>query len=270
MKINWTRVILGGLLAGLVVNVCEFVVNSLILGNEWAAAMKSLNRAAEMGIGAVAAFWMWGFLVGIYALWLYVTIRPRFGPGPKTLHKRRRKGSLHPQGDDLILAEMARQRVEGPGLHLAYEGTAAFLRDLCAALRVLERLDLLECQRVAFVEQATRNLQVQADQVGGIQAESGEALALPFINGNQVGQPMDALEDDPGGPGGQEGRSRLRGGYASPDQEVQGTRGGLPHFLDRRIESQGRLTAHESRGLAAFQDDAPDSQTILNHRGQEI
>ena len=39
MKINWTRVILGGLLAGLIVNVCEYIVNSLILGSEWAAAM---------------------------------------------------------------------------------------------------------------------------------------------------------------------------------------------------------------------------------------
>ena len=111
---------------------------------------------------------------------------------------------------------MARQRVEGPGLYAAYEGTAACRRDPGTALRVLERLDLLEGQRVAFVEQAARNLQVQAGQIGGIQVESGEALALPIINGNQVGQPMEALEDDPGGPGGQEGRSRL--GVATPPQ----------------------------------------------------
>jgi hypothetical protein len=25
-----------------------------------------------------------GFLTGIYALWLYATLRPRMGPGPKT------------------------------------------------------------------------------------------------------------------------------------------------------------------------------------------
>jgi hypothetical protein len=37
-----------------------------------------------MGIGPIAAFWLWGFLIGIYALSLYATIRPRFGPGPKT------------------------------------------------------------------------------------------------------------------------------------------------------------------------------------------
>jgi hypothetical protein len=122
------------------------------------------------------------------------------GPGPKTLHKRRRKGSLHPQGDDLIRAETARQRVDGPVLYPACEGTAAGLGDLGAALRVLERLDLPEGQRVAFVEQATGNPEVQADQIGGIQAEFGEGLALPIINGNQVGQPMEALEDDPAAP----------------------------------------------------------------------
>jgi len=84
MKINWTRVILGGLLAGVIVNVCEFLVNGLILHSEWAAAMKALNQSPDMGIGPTAAFWLWGFLIGIYALWLYATIRPRFGPGSKT------------------------------------------------------------------------------------------------------------------------------------------------------------------------------------------
>src|ERR1017187_1636263 len=69
MRINWTRVILGGLLAGLIVNVCEYIVNSLILGSEWAAAMKALNKSPDMGIGPTAAFWLWGFLIGIYALW---------------------------------------------------------------------------------------------------------------------------------------------------------------------------------------------------------
>jgi uncharacterized membrane protein len=84
MKINCTRVILGGLLAGLIVNVCEYIVNSLILGSQWAAAMKALNKSPDMGIGPAAAFWLWGFLIGIYALGLYAAIRPRFGPGPRT------------------------------------------------------------------------------------------------------------------------------------------------------------------------------------------
>ena len=84
MKINWMRVILGGLLAGLIVNICEFVVNGLILGSYWADALKALNLPPTIGTIPTAAFWLWGFLIGLYSLWLYATIRPRFGPGPKT------------------------------------------------------------------------------------------------------------------------------------------------------------------------------------------
>jgi hypothetical protein len=54
-KINWNRVILGGLLAGLVINICEFLVDGLLLGDQWNASMKSLNRP-PMGGGANAAF----------------------------------------------------------------------------------------------------------------------------------------------------------------------------------------------------------------------
>jgi hypothetical protein len=82
-KINWNRVILGGLLAGLVINICEFLVEGLWLGDQWAASMRRLGRL-PMGAGSTAAFLLWGFLVGIYALWLYATLRPRMGPGPKT------------------------------------------------------------------------------------------------------------------------------------------------------------------------------------------
>jgi hypothetical protein len=84
MGINWARVILGGMVAGLIVNVCEFLVNNLWLDGEWAEAMEALNRSAEVGSGAIAAFWLWGFLTGIFALWLYAAICPRFGGGPKT------------------------------------------------------------------------------------------------------------------------------------------------------------------------------------------
>jgi hypothetical protein len=75
---------LGGLLAGLIINICEFLVNGMILASEWASAMTALNKSAQMEIGPMVAFWLWGFLIGLYALWLYVTIRPRFGAGPKT------------------------------------------------------------------------------------------------------------------------------------------------------------------------------------------
>src|SRR5260370_33916652 len=81
-KINWTRVILGGLAAGLIINVFESVLNGMILAKDMEAAISALGR--QMGGGALAMFIAWGFLVGIFAVWLYAAIRPRYGAGPKT------------------------------------------------------------------------------------------------------------------------------------------------------------------------------------------
>ncbi len=80
--INWSRVILGGLLAGLVINVSEFVLNGLILAKDMEAAMTALGR--EVGGEQFVMFVVWGFLMGIFAVWLYAAIRPRYGAGPKT------------------------------------------------------------------------------------------------------------------------------------------------------------------------------------------
>lgn len=82
-KINWGRVIGGGLVAGLVISIGEFVLNEPILGEQWAAAVESLGLP-PMGGQAIATFVIGAFLLGIAAVWLYAAIRPRFGPGPKT------------------------------------------------------------------------------------------------------------------------------------------------------------------------------------------
>jgi len=82
-KINWTRVLLGGLLAGVIINLFEFVTNGVVLRRDWAEAMKALGRSA-MAPSALVVFVIWGFLVGISAIWLYAAARPRFGPGVKT------------------------------------------------------------------------------------------------------------------------------------------------------------------------------------------
>ncbi len=81
-KINWARVLLGGLLAGLVINVFEFIENGLVLGHEWEAAMKALGHTFPAS--AIGVFVIWGFLGGITSVWLYAAIRPRFGAGPRT------------------------------------------------------------------------------------------------------------------------------------------------------------------------------------------
>jgi hypothetical protein len=81
-KINWGRVFLGGIVAGLIINVFEFVENGVVLARDWDTAMKALGRAMEPS--AIPMFFVWGFLVGISAIWLYAAARPRFGPGAKT------------------------------------------------------------------------------------------------------------------------------------------------------------------------------------------
>ncbi len=46
-KINWTRVILGGLVAGVIINVFESVLNGVILAKDMEAAISALGR--QMG-----------------------------------------------------------------------------------------------------------------------------------------------------------------------------------------------------------------------------
>lgn len=83
-RINLGRVVLGGLLAGVVLSVFEFVLNEPILGDQWVAAMESLNRVAPAGAGTMIGYVVWNFLLGIALVWFYAAVRPRFGPGPKT------------------------------------------------------------------------------------------------------------------------------------------------------------------------------------------
>jgi hypothetical protein len=82
-KINLGRVILGGLLAGLVINISEFVLNTYVVGADMDAAMKAMNRP-PIDQQMIIWFAVAGFALGILAVWLYAAIRPRFGPGVKT------------------------------------------------------------------------------------------------------------------------------------------------------------------------------------------
>jgi hypothetical protein len=80
-KVNLGRVILGGLLAGLVINISEAILNTIVIG----ARMEDLLKARNMpvvGNSAIASFVFLGFLLGIVTIWLYAAIRPRYGAGP--------------------------------------------------------------------------------------------------------------------------------------------------------------------------------------------
>ena len=82
-KINMPRVVIGGLIAGVVLNVIDFVMFGMALQSQMAAAMQALGKP-PMTNAQVPWFVFLDFVAGIALVWLYAAIRPRFGPGPKT------------------------------------------------------------------------------------------------------------------------------------------------------------------------------------------
>jgi hypothetical protein len=82
-RINTGRVILGGLLAGLIINISESILNGVVFGEEMNAAMAAINKP-PIASSMIVWFIVLGFGLGILTIWLYAAIRPRFGPGAKT------------------------------------------------------------------------------------------------------------------------------------------------------------------------------------------
>lgn len=80
---NFGRVFLGGLLAGLILNIGEFVLNEKVIGAQMKAFFAE-HGFKDPGANFIIAAVVLTFLVGIVAVWLYALIRPRLGPGPKT------------------------------------------------------------------------------------------------------------------------------------------------------------------------------------------
>jgi hypothetical protein len=81
--INMSRVVLGGLAAGLVINASEYVLNEIVLAEDMQAAITRMNLP-PIGGPTIAVFMLFGFILGITTVWLYAAIRPRFGAGPTT------------------------------------------------------------------------------------------------------------------------------------------------------------------------------------------
>jgi hypothetical protein len=84
--INTGKVVTGGLLAGLVFNVLDFISNSVLFAADLSANFTrlGLDPAAMENASGIATWVIIDFLMGIVAVWTYAAIRPRFGPGAKT------------------------------------------------------------------------------------------------------------------------------------------------------------------------------------------
>jgi hypothetical protein len=83
-KINWGRLLIGGLLAGVVVNVLWYATWVLLARRMVSDALQAVGHPLVESAGGGVIMIVLGFLIGILAIWLYAAIRPRFGPGPAT------------------------------------------------------------------------------------------------------------------------------------------------------------------------------------------
>jgi len=82
-RINIGRVILGGIVAGIVGDILGYLVDGVMLAPQWATGMRALGKA-EFSVSQNVAFNIIGLVYGILIVWLYAELRPRYGAGPKT------------------------------------------------------------------------------------------------------------------------------------------------------------------------------------------
>ena len=81
-NINMARVIIGGLVAGLVINIGEFLLNGMVLADQMKTFMTQHNFTEPKNFIAIAVALT--FVLGIVIVLGYACIRPRLGPGVKT------------------------------------------------------------------------------------------------------------------------------------------------------------------------------------------
>lgn len=90
MKINWSKVVMGGVIAGIVMIVLDFLNQSYILGPKASAQLDAFKPGLSATMNqpsGLVVYLICDILFGILLIWLYAAIRPRFGPGAGTAIK---------------------------------------------------------------------------------------------------------------------------------------------------------------------------------------
>ena len=86
MAINIGKVISGGLLAGLVMNVLDMTWNFTVLAADMEGMVDrlGLDPAVMTDLSYAIPWIVVDFVFGLVIVWNYAAMRPRLGPGPKT------------------------------------------------------------------------------------------------------------------------------------------------------------------------------------------
>jgi len=83
-KINYGRVILGGVIGGIVAGFLDWFLNGVLMGQLWTDAMNSLNRPNAFSATFLVCLFLVYSIGGILMIWMYAAMRPRFGGGVRT------------------------------------------------------------------------------------------------------------------------------------------------------------------------------------------
>jgi hypothetical protein len=85
-SINTGRVVVGGLVGGVVANACDFLWNMTVLKDDLTTMAQKFGAdpAAAQSMSAWAPWIAIDFVLGLLTVFTYAAMRPRFGPGPKT------------------------------------------------------------------------------------------------------------------------------------------------------------------------------------------
>ena len=115
MAINTGKVVVGGLIGGVVLNIIDFVSNGVIFANRMRADANAFkpglgDGAAVMLPSQIVTYVISDFIIGLLIVFIYAAVRPRLGPGPDSYHGRVRvldfrndcRDGLQDDGSDVI------------------------------------------------------------------------------------------------------------------------------------------------------------------------
>ncbi len=89
VNVNRQKLLVGGLAAGVVLNIIDFLTNVVLLSARMQADANAFkpglgDQMSAMTGGQIAVYVFFDFIIGFLLVWTYAAIRPRFGPGPRT------------------------------------------------------------------------------------------------------------------------------------------------------------------------------------------
>ena len=84
-RINWGRLILGGLVAAIMMFFADGFIHERLVNDDWRAVYAGLRAAEPDAHGSsMVYFALYELGRGLIAMMFYATMRAHFGPGPKT------------------------------------------------------------------------------------------------------------------------------------------------------------------------------------------